>query len=209
MIELDPQQIQSLLSKIAKKNIAAFDQLYTHYHAPLHAFILSEGVHNEMAEEALNDAFMTVWDKSDTYKGNDDATFYTWLCAVAKNRIRDLLRKEAKHAHKFQDSVNNSNAPDSIDQEKSTLDKAFSWDSLKHYEETERNQIMSTCISKLPRRFRAISYQVYYQDKGYKQISREQNLPEGTVKSRMSSARMKIKSCVSKAYSGISLWREQ
>jgi len=209
MIELDPQQIQSLLSKIAKKNIAAFDQLYTHYHAPLHAFILSEGVHNEMAEEALNDAFMTVWDKSDTYKGNDDATFYTWLCAVAKNRIRDLLRTEARHARKFQDSVNNSNAPDSIDQEKSTLDKTFSWDSLKHYEETERNQIMSTCISKLPRRFRAISYQVYYQDKGYKQISLEQNLPEGTVKSRMSSARMKIKSCVSKAYSGISLWREQ
>jgi len=205
MIELDPQQIQSLLSKIAKKNIAAFDQLYTHYHVPLHAFILSEGVHNEMAEEALNDAFMTVWDKSDTYKGNDGATFYTWLCAVAKNRIRDLLKKEAKHARKFQDNVNNSNASDN----QSMMDEPFSWDSLKHYEETERNQIMSTCISKLPRRFRAISYQVYYQDKGYKQISLEQNLSEGTVKSRMSSARMKIKSCVSKAYSGISLWREQ
>jgi len=205
MIELPSQQIQSLLRKIAKKHIAAFDQLYSHYHAPLHAFILARGMRNEMAKDVLNDTFMVVWNKPDTYNCNSDAKFYTWLCGIAKHKIIDLQRKNATHASKFQDN----NASDNTEQEQALVNDPFSWDSLKHYEETERNQIMSTCINKLPRRFRAISYLVYYQDKGYKQISYEQNLPEGTVKSRMSSARTKIKSCISKAYSGISLWRDQ
>lgn len=82
----------ALLDRIRQKDQAAFRQLYDKYSHRIFALCLRLTGNTAMAEEALQEVFIQVWRKIDTFSGN--SSLYTWLHSVASNTTISYLRKQ-------------------------------------------------------------------------------------------------------------------
>ncbi|AFQ43984.1 sigma-70 family RNA polymerase sigma factor [Desulfosporosinus meridiei] len=50
----------------------------------------------ELAEECISDVFLSVWLNAQKFRGESEADFRKWLCAIAKYRAIDFYRREKK-----------------------------------------------------------------------------------------------------------------
>ena len=51
---------------------------------------------NEVMEECINDIFLSIWNNSHKFNGDDD-DFRKWICAIAKFKAIDYYRKLNKN----------------------------------------------------------------------------------------------------------------
>jgi RNA polymerase sigma-70 factor (ECF subfamily) len=91
-----PASDEELVTRARAKDFAAFEQLLDRYEDKIfrlaYRFVRNE---NE-AKEVLQDTFLTIWRKLDTFKG--DAQFSSWLYRVAANTALMRLRSQRRHA---------------------------------------------------------------------------------------------------------------
>lgn len=69
-----------------------FDQLYESYVDHIFQYIYMLVGDRRLAEDLTQETFMKVWRALDRYKG--DATYKTWLIAIARNTVYDHLRRK-------------------------------------------------------------------------------------------------------------------
>jgi RNA polymerase sigma-70 factor (ECF subfamily) len=80
-----------LMLAYADGDVAAFEQLYAHYRAPLYRFFLRQCQSRARAEELYQDLWMRVIQHRDSYQHK--ARFSTWLYRIAHNLLLDQHRK--------------------------------------------------------------------------------------------------------------------
>lgn len=87
---------QELVLLIADGDTLAFQTVYDRYCAQ--AFGLAMGVtsRRRAAEEATQDAFLSLWRTARSYDPHR-GTLRTWLLSVVRNRSIDWLRREGRH----------------------------------------------------------------------------------------------------------------
>ena len=90
------QQHQNLINRLKEKDQEAFSKLYELYAAAIYGVILKICRSEEVAQEVLQDTFLTVWNKSDLYK-KEKASFYTWMYRIARNKSLNAIRDSEKH----------------------------------------------------------------------------------------------------------------
>lgn len=88
----DQELIEELLPRIAMNDRKAFDSLYSHTSAKLFGICLRILHDRQEAEEALQECFIKVWRKADSYSVSK-ASAMAWLIAIARNASIDRLRK--------------------------------------------------------------------------------------------------------------------
>lgn len=190
MDELISTQIDTLLNQIAAGNDKAIETLYRHYHRPLFAFVRHLINADEAADDIVHDTFMAVWKNPLNFNGR--SKFFTWLCAIAKNKTLDHQRKIQRHQRLPIDEWDDDLADTAAD---------ASWDVQGHFEDIELNEIMQGCIDALPLPQREATYWVYYQDLRLEEVARLQNSPANTIKTRLLHARSKLRDCLEKVFS--------
>ena len=89
------QQHQNLINQLKEKDQEAFSKLYELYAAAIYGVILKICRLEEIAQEVLQDTFLTVWNKSDLYK-EEKASFYTWMYRIARNKSLNAIRDSEK-----------------------------------------------------------------------------------------------------------------
>ncbi|WP_101067973.1 sigma-70 family RNA polymerase sigma factor [Roseovarius salinarum] len=87
-----PEEIESLLSRVATGDRGAFRQLYRHTSAKLFGIALRILSDRAEAEDALQDIFVKVWDNAGRYQANGLSPM-TWLITLARNHAIDRLRR--------------------------------------------------------------------------------------------------------------------
>ena len=154
---------------LRKKDRSAFEYLYDQYSGALLGVISRIIKRETIAEEVLQDVFLKIWDRIETYDPSKGRLF-TWMLNIARNQAIDKTRsKEYSKDKKTGDIENYVNR---IDHEE--------------YVEQKVEAIgLQEILNALPEDQRFIIDQHYL--KGYTQaeISEEFNLPLGTVKTRM------------------------
>ncbi|WOI54357.1 sigma-70 family RNA polymerase sigma factor [Parvularcula sp. LCG005] len=90
--ELARQEIEDLLSQIALGRRVAFDDLYERTSAKLYGVALYILNNRAEADEALQDAFMKVWRKADTFRPGT-ASPMSWLISITRNAAIDIYRR--------------------------------------------------------------------------------------------------------------------
>ncbi|MBA3695289.1 MAG: sigma-70 family RNA polymerase sigma factor [Methylotenera sp.] len=90
-----PADLAEMLAKTGQGDRQAFAQLYQATSAKLFGLALRILASRDLAEEALQDAFVKIWHSADTYKA-DKAAVMTWMTAIVRNRCLDLLRAAPK-----------------------------------------------------------------------------------------------------------------
>ncbi|MEL6551733.1 MAG: sigma-70 family RNA polymerase sigma factor [Pseudomonadota bacterium] len=83
--------IESYLARMALRERAAFDLLYSATSAKLFGVCLRILNDRQQAEEALQDAYLRIWERADRYRANGLSPM-TWLITVTRNLAIDRLR---------------------------------------------------------------------------------------------------------------------
>jgi RNA polymerase sigma-70 factor (ECF subfamily) len=85
-------QLSHMLARVADRDRAAFAAVYGATSAKLLGIILRIVKRRELAEEILQEVYVTVWQKAAEFDASR-ASPITWLAAIARNRALDLMRK--------------------------------------------------------------------------------------------------------------------
>lgn len=83
--------IETLIARIALRDRGAFEALYDATSAKLFGICLAVLKDRAEAEDALQDVFLRVWNKAESYAVTGHSPI-TWLATVARNLAIDRLR---------------------------------------------------------------------------------------------------------------------
>lgn len=81
-----------LIQQLKDKNERALSLLYDKYAGAIYSVIIKMVRDEGKAQNLLQDTFMTVWDKAESYDANK-GRFYTWVFRIARNKTLNFLRK--------------------------------------------------------------------------------------------------------------------
>jgi RNA polymerase sigma-70 factor (ECF subfamily) len=88
----EDDQLRSLLAAVALGDRKAFRTLYDLSSAKLFGFALRVLRKDELAEEALQDAFVSIWHAAASYQAHL-ASPPTWMATIVRNKALDIRRR--------------------------------------------------------------------------------------------------------------------
>ena len=161
----------ALLDRIVGRDERAVGELYDRHHRLLYGLILRILRDRAEAEEVLQEVFVLVWTRAETYNvalGSPAA----WLVRIARNRAIDRLRSNTVRLR----AVESAPAP------------AAPQDPEAGAALSEERQAVARALDGLPPEQRVLIEQAYFAGLTQSELAERFNLPLGTVKTRIRSA---------------------
>jgi len=174
-----------LIKKSQKGDIKAFEELIRDYKKIAYNIALRVMKNKENAEDASQEALIKVYKNIKNF--NQKSTFKVWLYRIVMNACIDLQRKN-KHEVTSLDSLKKGK---DNDYKVEIEDTSKGPDAI--LESKLNNEILYKCIDNLAEDHKQIIILRDLQELSYREISDVLNCSEGTVKSRLSRARTKLK----------------
>jgi len=87
----------ALVARVVDGDVRAFEAIYDRYCSQVLTLAMRVTGRRSTAEEATQDAFLTLWRTPGRYDPSR-GTLKVWLLTVVRNRSVDLLRSGARHA---------------------------------------------------------------------------------------------------------------
>lgn len=99
-------QPDELILLLQKRDQKAFSKIYELYAESTYGIIYNIVLDPDIAEEVLQDVFIKIWDKANTYS-LEKGRFFTWILNIARNASIDKIRsKSYKNTKKNLDADN-------------------------------------------------------------------------------------------------------
>lgn len=171
---------QDWVAAAGRGDQGAFEELVRLYEKRVLALTARMCKNPEDAAEAAQEAFFAAWRGLGSFRG--ESSFSTWLYRLASNACVDLLRREGRRA-----AV-------SLDDRELNFDIASSVPSPQ--EEAERRELgeqIEAGLRALPPEYRAVLVLREIQQLRYDEIAEALGLDAGTVKSRISRGRKRLR----------------
>lgn len=180
-------EVQGLLARIALRDAAALESLYRLVASRLLAVAFRVVQDRGLAEDVLQEVFLTVWDHATQHAPGQSRTL-AWLCVMTRNRAIDALRKKKpEQALHWQDDSGNLQFHDVLDDSGSPLDQL-----LDH----EAGQRLGHCMGALEQESRQAVMLAFYEGLTHPEIAQRMAKPLGTVKSWTRRSLMRLKGCM-------------
>jgi len=173
------------LSQTAAGDEAAFRKLYDAVSPHLFALLLRILKDQARAEEALQDVFVRIWQKADTYSV-DRGKPLTWLLTIARYRALDLIRRQRP-----EDAM-----PGDPDLESALLvDKDGRGPDLDS-ETDQALEAVRVCMQRLQDEQRRSVLLAYYEGLTHSELADRLKTPIGTVKSWIRRGLLRLRECL-------------
>lgn len=128
--------------------------------------------HEDVAEEVLQDVFLKIWDKIESYDAAKGRLF-TWMLNIARNQAIDKTRSK---------EISKENKTKGIDNLVGRIDS-------KDFIEQKIEGIgVQDILKGLPEEQRFVVEYLYFKGYSQSELAEEYNIPLGTVKTRLRSA---------------------
>jgi len=131
----------------------------------------------DTAEDMFQEVFIKVNAKADSFRG--ECSVKTWILRITANTCKDFLKSA------YQQRV----TPMEEDTER-TLSVSDTSEELEKQEEAE---MVRRAVNALPEKYREVLICLYFEERSVAETARVLELNEGTVKSRLSRAREKLR----------------
>ena len=163
---MENAKINDLLKKVSEeRNEIAFSEIFDFIAPKINAYYIQNNLSIEQAEELTQEVMSTIWLKAELFDP-EKSKFITWSFTIARNKKIDFYRKNQKNVaneEDIRDFLYNENNFDDYEIE-STIK-----DITKDLDENQKKLIKMS----------------FFEQKSHKNISRELEIPLGTVKSRI------------------------
>lgn len=181
---LDPTQLGRLLAAVSTGDQQAFADLYRRSSPHLYGLLLRMLQRRDWAEEALQDAFFRVWQKSETYAPEKGAPL-TWLMSIARYRALDLLRARRPEVEMPEEGEEPPMAL--ADPKQDPEGRAEAYEGLGRLDE---------CMGRLQEEQKTSVLLAYYEGYTHQELARAMNAPLGTVKSWVRRGLARLRECL-------------
>lgn len=179
------ETLEQLLSATAAGDTLAFRRLYDASASHLYGLLLRMLKRRDWAEEALQDCYLKVWQKADTY-APDKGQPLTWLMTVARYRALDLLRARRPEVE----------MPEEADAPPMTFADENAEDPQARAVEREGLTRLQVCMSVLPVEQRRSVLLAYYEGYTHQEMAQALQAPLGTVKSWVRRGLQRLRECL-------------
>jgi RNA polymerase sigma-70 factor (ECF subfamily) len=186
--DTDPQQLRSLLAAVARKEAAAFRALYDATSPKLFGFALRILNRKELAEEVLQESFVSVWNNAGSYQAGLAAPM-TWMTTIVRNRADDLLRRVEATVEIDADTFD-KNVMEALE---SSDPSPF--DTLRMDGEAKA---LAQCFSRLEGLHRQAIALAFYHDLSHSEVAEQMKLPLGTVKTWVRRGLERLRTCLTR-----------
>ena len=156
-----------VISLLKQRDKRAVSVAYQNYGDALFGIILRIVKSNEIAEEVLQDTFLKIWNNAAKFDNNKGRLF-TWFANIARNAAIDMVRSARYQRVQKTESLENSvfNISDSLNPE-------------------VKDSGLEKVINSLDEKYRLIIDKLYFEGYSQSELSKELDIPLGTVKSRV------------------------
>ncbi len=171
-----------LVNLVKEKYRPALEEIYTRYIKLIYSFVykFSNG-NEEAAKEMVQLTFLKLWTTKSSYDPSK-GKFVNWLLTIARNVCIDYIRKEKNHTHHA-----HTNHRYDTDQ---TLNLA---DPKDRIEEAFQKREIAQAKSRLSAEQRKLIDLLYWRGYTLMEISKLENTPVGTIKSRLHQSLKRLK----------------
>ena len=176
---------QHLIARVALNDVEAFELLYDQSYGRLYAVALHLLQQPDRADEALQDAFVKIWNNAGEYR-QQRGSVMTWMASIVRYRCLDFLRGQKIRDERFQ-PVEDIAQLDAVMIENASLKEA------KY--EREQSQL-DHCLQQLEPSQRQAIYLSYLCGLSHQEIVDRIGAPLGSVKSWIRRGLQRLKGCV-------------
>ncbi|WP_205967653.1 sigma-70 family RNA polymerase sigma factor [Paraglaciecola sp. 20A4] len=167
----------NLLSATAQGDKAAFAKLYQASSKQLYAVSLRMLKRKELAEEALQEAYVRIWHNASQYRVGK-GTVLTWMISIARYRALDIIRYHA--VRKEEDFEDNDAASPSFGEPMT---------------ETQQG-LLEKCMRALDVQQRQAIHLAYFNGMSHQEVTSHLDLPLGTIKSWIRRGLQSLQRCL-------------
>lgn len=172
-------RLAELLARTALRDQPAYEALYRATAPKLFGFALRILQRRDVAEDCLQDAFVSIWHRAGDYRA-DLAQPFTWMAAIVRNRALDFLRSAPNTREVAGDE---------------DLD-AFQSEAPEPGVGTEDAQALRRCLDALPAPHRQAIALSYYRGLAHAELAKSLAEPLGTVKTWIRRGLMQLRECL-------------
>jgi RNA polymerase sigma-70 factor, ECF subfamily len=170
---------RDLMTRVVDGDVSAFEMIYDRYSTQVFGLAMRVTGRRRAAEEATQDAFLSVWRHAASYDA-ERGTLGVWLLSMVRNRSIDWLRRESRH-----DRV--SEIDDAL---VGRLEAAERTDAQAATREDSRHA--RQLVIGLPAEQRQVIELAYFKGLTQAEIAAKLDIPLGTVKGRQRLALTKM-----------------
>lgn len=142
----------------------------------------------QTAEDVTQDAFIAAYQALDQFRGG---SFKSWLLRIVTNRCYDVLRRHKRRPQSSIEELTEEN-------ESAPFLRSAEETPEQHQQRAELAQAIERCLQALPADQRVATVLCDVEGYDYNDIARILSISLGTVKSRISRARSKLRDCLQK-----------
>lgn len=177
-----PAEIEDLIARTALRDRGAFAALYDATAAKLFGVCLSVLKDRAEAEDALQDVFLRIWHKADSYAVTGHSPI-TWLATVARNLAIDRLRTRGRKGA-------------SVD-EAAALPDARPGPEATSIAASESRRI-AACLDELPQDRAGAVKGAYLEGMTYQDLAERHGVPLNTMRTWLRRSLQKLKECLTR-----------
>jgi RNA polymerase sigma factor (sigma-70 family) len=169
---------QELVALLQQRNEKAFGYLYDNYSGALYGIVNSIVTDREIANDVLQNVFVNIWRKIESYDAAKGRLF-TWMLNIARNAAIDEVRSKG-----YRDSQKNQSLSENVDIPGAVTSPVIDDVGLKKV------------LTRLKGELRILVDMSYFQGFTHEEISKALNIPLGTVKTRIRSALIQLRTMI-------------
>jgi RNA polymerase sigma-70 factor (ECF subfamily) len=177
-----PADLKDLMIHIARGDSSAFAELYRATSPQLFALALRMMRKKELAEEVLQEVYVTIWTKAHVFDSAKGAPL-AWIARIMRNRCLDRLslRRPEKSIE------DEPSASEWADTAPGPLDEAL---------RSADARALKLCLDGLEHGPRDAILRIYYEGLTHAELAELTSVPLGTVKSWVRRGLMRLKDCL-------------
>jgi RNA polymerase sigma factor (sigma-70 family) len=169
---------QELIALLQQRQESSFGYLYDNYSGALLGVVGGIIADQETARDVLQEVFVNIWKKIELYDPAKGRLF-TWMMNIARNAAIDKIRSKS-----YQDSLKNHSIPENADANFPATGPQVDDVGLRKV------------LNKLKDEHRVLVDLSYFQGYTHEEISKALNIPLGTVKTRIRSALIHLRTMI-------------
>ena len=173
---------QELLDDLRAGKSEAYEQLYNQYYESVYTLTYGILQNHDDAQDAVQQTFIHVFRKLSTLKNH--GSFFSWLMRIANNEALMILRKRKRTPVPDED-IDVKILEQEVDEPMLPTTMA---------ERRDTAEQLRRMIEKLPYEQRETLVLYYYHEMKIREIAEVMDCSEGTVKTRLRNARIRVKS---------------
>jgi RNA polymerase sigma-70 factor (ECF subfamily) len=171
---MNNNKLCNLIFKIAnEQDKSAFNDIFDYFAPRVIGYLVGSGSQKEIAEEIAQEVLSMVWQKASQFdykKGNVN----TWVFTIARNKRIDRIRKNENPSYNTVDLI----------------DALYSKNDIQNNDFEEEIKVLQDKLNKSEKKLIKMNF---FEGKSHKIISKDLEIPLGTIKSRIRKILIKIR----------------